>query len=91
MPTKSKSVIGEINQQLKPTDVGFQAANRHYMVKVIKDGKVIFESKPFYRDWIKDPERLSYEGIVFRPSGICNQMSQYYKNLFTGFNRIKLN
>ena len=84
------SDIGEVNQQLRPTDVGFQAANRYYMGKVIKDNKLVFEPKPFYKDWIKDPERLSYEGIVFRPSGICNQMSQYYKNLFTGFKADKI-
>lgn len=85
------SDVGEINQQLKPTDVGFQVANRYYMGKSKdKDGKVVFEPKQFYRDWIKDPERLSYEGIVFRPSGIDNQMSQYYKNLFTGFKADKI-
>lgn len=87
------SDIGEVNQQLRPTDVGFQAANRYYMGKVIKDNKLVFEPKPFYKDWIKDPQRLTFEGIVFRPSGMCPQMAQHYKNLFTGFkaDKIELN
>ena len=85
------SDLGEVNQQLRPCDVGFQVANRHYMKKDFnKDGKVVFQPEPFFKDWLKDPQRLTYEGIVFRPSGMCAQMAQYYKNLFTGFKADKI-
>ena len=37
----------EINQQLRPNDVLFEVANRHYMGKGKgKDDKVVFEPKP---------------------------------------------
>ena len=84
-----KIAMLEINQQLRPNDVLLEVANRHYMGKGKgKDGKVVFEPKPFYIDWIKDPERLSYE--VFRPGGICEQMPKYHKNLLTGFKADKI-
>jgi len=85
----------EINQHLKPSDVSFQAANLFYnkrKTNTDKKGNVTYsyEKKPFYKDWLQDPHRLTFEGIVFRPSGMPDEMNKYYKNLFTGFKADKV-
>ena len=83
--------IGETEQQLKEADLRFQKRNLYYLQCVKKDnGKFKYSKEPFLNDWLNDISRLTYEGIVFRPSGLPSEQQKYYKNLFTGFKADKI-
>lgn len=80
----------EIEQQLKVGELKTQQSNVWYQEKKKKEdknGNVTFEytKKQFVDVWLKDPDRATYEGIIFRPSGLLEAEKPYYKNLFTGF------
>ncbi len=36
-------------------------------------------------EWRKDPNKKSYEGLVFCPKGLTERQSIYHKNIFNGF------
>ena len=87
--------IGEIEQQLKASDASFQTSNLYFLKKTETktqkgEKKTIFTKEQFFPHWLKDTERLTYEGIVFRPSGLPEEQKFYYKNLFTGFKADKI-
>jgi len=46
------------------------------------------EDKPFFNEWIKDPERLSYKKIEFYPN--LEKANPEYFNTFTGFKTQKI-
>jgi hypothetical protein len=83
--------IGEIEQQIKECDLKFQKRNLYYNKYEKKDDKFNYVKKQFVFEWLNDPSRLTYEGIVFRPSGLPDIQKKYYKNLFSGFKADKIN
>ena len=53
--------------------------------EIEKDGKKVWKKKKFAPLWFDDPYRLTYEGVIFAPSGIHSVAAKSYKNLFQGF------
>ena len=83
--------IGETEQQLKESDLKFQKKNLYYLkCEKRDDGKFKYSKQQFIYDWLNDVSRLTYEGIVFRPSGLPQIQRKYYKNLFTGYKADKI-
>jgi len=84
----------DFNQQLSKTQLITLKENVQCSKKEFdKNGKPITTTCSFISNWLVDPKRLTYEGIRFAPSGMCEVESKYYKNLFNGFkaDRIKIN
>ena len=83
--------LGEVDQHLKEADARFQTKNKYYLKSCMDEkGKVKYEKQPFFEDWLKDSERLTYEGIKFAPSGLSEAMAKKYKNLYSGFKADKV-
>ena len=83
--------INDVEQQLKNGDLLLQTQNIPYMgAKKDSKGNIKYEKQAFIYEWLKDPNRLTYEGVVFKPSGLPEQCKKHYKNLFNGFKADKV-
>ena len=79
--------INEAEQYLKVGD--FMEQTRHFQYEKCtfdkKQKKYVYRTTDFMGDWRKDPNKKSYEGLVFSPKGLTEKQSKYHKNIFNGY------
>ena len=79
--------VNEAEQYLKVGD--FVEQTRHFQYQKCtfdkKQKKYVYKTTGFMEEWRKDPNKKSYEGLVFCPKGLTERQSIYHKNIFNGF------
>jgi len=63
-------VVMSLNQQKSASNYG----NIYCKDVVVKKGELVNEIIPFFTKWMKDPDRLSYDGYHIRPPGYIKQL-----------------
>ena len=79
--------VNEAEQYLKVGEFVEQTRQYQYQKctfdKRIK--KYVYKTTGFMEEWRKDPNKKSYEGLVFCPKGLTERQSKYHKNIFNGY------